>query len=74
MAPVDISPPHPPAVRLFLVGIFPASRSPVPAGFSRVPVIPVLIGLGCVGVIGGGWYTRRWWVCRNNPGRFREYD
>jgi len=52
----------------------PPAPSSVPAGSSPFPVIPALIGLGCVGLIGGGWYARRWWIRRQNPALFREYD
>jgi PGF-pre-PGF domain-containing protein len=33
-----------------------------------------VIGAGCVVLIGGGWYVRRWWIRRQNPALFREYD
>lgn len=33
-----------------------------------------LIGAGCIVLIGSGWYVRRWWIRRQNPGLFREYD
>jgi hypothetical protein len=33
-----------------------------------------LVGAGCVVLIGSGWYIRRWWIRRQNPGLFREYD
>lgn len=47
------------------------------------PVMPItgfplatiaLVGAGCVVLIGSGWYIRRWWIRRQNPGLFREYD
>jgi PKD repeat protein len=45
-----------------------------PAGSSAFPVVPVLIGIGSVVLIAGGWYIRRWWIRRQNPALFREYD
>lgn len=51
----------------------PAAPQP-PAGSAPVPVLPALLGLCCVGLIGGGWYARRWWIRRQNPALFAEYD
>jgi PKD repeat protein len=45
-----------------------------PAGSSAFPLIPALIGVGCAGIIGGGWYVRRWWIRRQNPALFAEHD
>jgi PGF-pre-PGF domain-containing protein len=50
----------------------PASKEP--AGSTPFPVVFTLIGTGCVGLVGGSWYVRRWWVRRQNPGLFAEYD
>ncbi|MDO9036477.1 MAG: PKD domain-containing protein [Methanoregula sp.] len=36
--------------------------------------IVALIGAGCVGLIGSGWWIRRWWIRRQNPALFRDYD
>jgi len=52
----------------------PPAPSSASAGSSPVPFVPVLIGVGCVGLVAGGWYVRRWWIRRQNPALFREYD
>jgi PGF-pre-PGF domain-containing protein len=45
-----------------------------PAGSSGFPVVPALIGICCVGLLGGGIAARRWWIRRQNPALFAEYD
>jgi PKD repeat protein len=46
-----------------------------PAGSSGFPTVPlVLIVAGCIVLTGAGWYVRRWWIHRQNPALFREYD
>jgi PGF-pre-PGF domain-containing protein len=45
-----------------------------PAGSSAFPVLPALIGISCVGLIGGGVVARRWWIRQQNPALFAEYD
>jgi hypothetical protein len=52
----------------------PPASPEAPTGSSPVPLIPVLIVIGCVGLAGSGWYVRRWWIRRQNPALFREYD
>ena len=51
---------------------------------ATVPVVAVdpgfplatiaMISTGCVVLIGGSWYVRRWWIRRQNPALFMEYD
>jgi hypothetical protein len=52
--------------------------TPFPAPENSLPEFPVaamaLIGAGCVVLIGSGWYIRRWWIRRQNPALFRDYD
>jgi Uncharacterized conserved protein len=43
-----------------------------PAGFPLAPL--VLGGAGIVVLVGGVWYTRRWWIRRQNPALFRKFD
>jgi PGF-pre-PGF domain-containing protein len=45
-----------------------------PAGSSGIPVTPALVVLGCVGLVGGGIVARRWWIRRQNPALFLDYD
>ena len=45
-----------------------------PAGSSGFPVVPALIGICGVGLLGGGIAARRWWLRRQNPALFTEYD
>ena len=52
----------------------PPASAGAPTSSSPFPVIPALISMGCVGLIGGGWYLRRWYIRRQNPALFREYD
>jgi len=34
-----------------------------------------LVGAGCVVlVVGISWWVRRWWIRRQNPALFREFD
>jgi uncharacterized protein YjbI with pentapeptide repeats len=50
----------------------PAPAPDAPAGSSAFPVLPALAGVGCVGLVGGGWYVRRWWIRRQNPALFED--
>jgi hypothetical protein len=43
-----------------------------PAGFPFLTA--ALIGAGCIILTGSGWYVRRWWIRRQNPALFMEYD
>jgi len=52
----------------------PREAPETPAGSPPFPVLPALIGTGCVALVAGGWYVRRWWIRRQNPALFREYD
>jgi PKD repeat protein len=53
----------------------PPAAAQAPAGSSGLPAVPrILIVAGCIVLIGAGWYVRRWWIRRQNPALFREYD
>jgi len=41
-------------------------------GSPVITVVLIVAGLGLL--IGAGWYIRRWWIRRQNPALFREYD
>jgi len=45
-----------------------------PAKSSPFPIVPVLAAICCTGLIGGGWYVRRWWIRRQNPALFGNYE
>jgi hypothetical protein len=46
-----------------------------PAGASGIPVIAVIVGIGgIVIVVAGGVFAYRWWIRRQNPALFKEYD
>ena len=65
----------PPAVQQPVAEPPAPAAAPVPAASSGFPFMPlVLIITGCVALIGTGWYVRRWWIRRQNPALFREYD
>ncbi|MDD1682411.1 MAG: PGF-pre-PGF domain-containing protein [Methanoregula sp.] len=50
----------------------PPAAPQAPDGSSPFPLIPALIGIGCISLAGGGWYLRRWWIRRQNPALFEE--
>jgi hypothetical protein len=52
----------------------PATAGTVPAKSSPFPLVPVIAVICCTVLIGGGWYARRWWIRRQNPALFAEYD
>jgi len=49
----------------------PSTVSAKTSGFPLMTI--VLIIAGCTILI-GGWYVRRWWIRRQNPALFQEYD
>jgi PKD repeat protein len=52
----------------------PAAAS-LPVASSGFPLIAIIVvSAGCIVLIGGAWYARRWWIRRQNPALFREYD
>lgn len=49
----------------------PASQ-PSPSGLPHATI--VIAGVVVLGVIGGGFFVRRWWIRRQNPALFQDYD
>jgi hypothetical protein len=44
-----------------------------PAAWS--PLLNIVLVIATIGVLaGGGFIARRWWIQRQNPALFREYD
>jgi len=71
----------PPVTRRPVAGQGPSMQQttagPAPAtvpnpGFPLATI--ALIGAGCIVLAGSGWYVRRWYIRRQNPALFREYD
>lgn len=67
------------------VSAVPAAPGPVARETSAVPapaapetgfpfITAALVAVCGVGLIGGGLLVRRWWIRRQNPALFREYD
>jgi PGF-pre-PGF domain-containing protein len=52
----------------------PLPAADVPTGSSGFLVVPALIGICGVGLLGGGIAARRWWLRRQNPALYAEYD
>ena len=50
-----------------------AYRAPTPSGGFPYMFV-VLVGGSGITLIGSGWYIRRWWIQRQNPSLFRDYD
>ncbi|OPX62173.1 MAG: hypothetical protein A4E34_00618 [Methanoregula sp. PtaU1.Bin006] len=50
----------------------PPAPAQAPAKSSPFPLVPVVAVIGCIGLIGGGWYVRRSWIRRQNPALFEE--
>lgn len=48
-------------------------RTPGGSGGFPVTILAPTVA-GSVLLIGAGWYIRRWWIRRQNPALFREYD
>jgi hypothetical protein len=74
--PVQVQPPAPAAVTKVPVTTqttAPPAASPQPAAPS--PLLNIVLVIAAIGILaGGGFMARRWWIRRQNPALFREYD
>lgn len=70
-SPVNPAPVHGQPVIAQTTAPPPASASPE-SGFPFITA--ALVAVCGVGLIGGGMLVRRWWIRRQNPALFREYD
>ena len=69
--PTSLSAPRPAMIQTTAV---PASGAG-PAGSSGIPVIAMIAGIGGIVIVAvGGFFARRWWLRRQNPALFKEYD
>ena len=51
-----------------------APAGEAPSAFSAFPVMPAVLGVCCVILPSGGFFARRWWLRRQNPARFGDYE